>query len=401
MRLFFLRCAVCFVALALAASLPAVAQAFKPPPVTIEAGSRATLLPQDVQKITAHLTYIAEFIRSDKANDLGELRAACKTIVTTFKNYTEAAYATEDARQDAKIISPQLALTDPVKKINVAMALSSIPSAMLQPVLDKMVADPNVAVRYLGWRGYKGILPLVLAQGGKAATGLFKQAGARAAAETSPRVLAALWRMLAMSSQDITSPARAKALAIMRATWRKRCSTVYAGDAEMTEAVRAAVVSAGQHAGLAHAALKGGANKKLAKLRTGATQMILDATYCAAKAYGRALTEETTQTPSGLAAKTLLYECEKSLNDVMGLDGFKALKFIHEALLKKDADLLIIGAPKPSAKYGLGVLTWVQFLNDQGFGVKAPTEAMFKPKAAAAPKTPAPKPATPKAKPTP
>ena len=181
---------------------------------------------------------------------------------------------------------------------------------------------------------------------------------------------------------------------MMSATWRKRCGQVFAGDAEMTEAIRAGVLAAAQHGGQAHQALKAGDDKTLAALRTDATQMIVDAMYCGAKAYGRALAADATQAPAGLAARTLLYECEKSLNDVVGLGGFKSLKFIHEALLKKSADVLILGAPKRSAKYGLGVLTWVQFLNDQGFAIKTPTEAMFKPKGAA------PKPAPAKAKPT-
>ena len=122
--------------------------------------------------------------------------------------------------------------------------------------------------------------------------------------------------------------------------------------------------------------------------KNASVQMIVDAMYCAAKAYGRALVAGTTQTPSGLAARALLYECEKSLNDVLGIvSRVKTIKFVHSAMvdrtLKKDpklvADALLLRAPKGSAKYGLGVLTWVQFLNDQGFAIKTPTEAMFKP----------------------
>ena len=410
MRAFFLRCAVCFVVFALAARSPVSAQTFKPPAVKIDPGSRAALLPQDVQKIVAQLEYIAAFIRSDASNDLAELDKACKTVVTTFKQYSEAAYRTEVARQAGKIIGPLLDLKDPIKKINVAMALSSIPSTMLQPVLDKMVVDPNVAVRYLGWQGYEGVLPSALAQGGNAAAGMFNKAQARAAAENSPRVLGAIWRMLAMPGQDINDPnkARRKAMTIMSATWRKRCGQAFAGDAEMTEAIRAGVVAAGEHGSQAHQVLTAGANKKLAQLRADAVQMIVDAMYCAAKAYGRALVAGTTQTPSGLAARALLYECEKSLNDVLGIvSRVKTIKFVHSAMvdrtLKKDpklvADALLLRAPKGSAKYGLGVLTWVQFLNDQGFAIKTPTEAMFKPKGAAS-KPAAPKPAPAKAKPT-
>lgn len=411
MRVFFLRCAACFVVLSVFASLPAAAQpaipGFNPPKIDIPGPRRDNPLPQDVAQIKARLDFLAKFIVNHKGNDAAGLIASRKAIVSTFMQYTNASYGFVVATEVNRIIAPLLAVADKVKQVNVAMALASIPHVALLPTLAKMVVHPCVGVRHIGWGGYPAIWPLANAMAGRERAAILAVVRARCAAEMSPRVLGALWK-----TAGRLEGADAEVVSSMAATWRKRCVLVFAGDVQMTEAVRQGVVAAMHHGGRAHRALvkdfaapakmPAAAKAKLTAVRRQAAQMIVDATYCAAKVYGKALVADTAGEPTGMAAYNLMYEGEMALNDVLGLGAMYAKKLIHGVM--SNPKLRKASQARGDALV-LAVLDWAGTLNAlkaaQGgpFGLKDPPEKAFNPdlgKATTSPATqPATKPATP------
>jgi len=407
MRVFFLRCTACFVVLSIFASLPAAAQValpgFNPPKVDIPAPRRDNPLPQDVAQINARLEYIAKYIRDHKGNDVKGIIAARKAIVATFIQYSSASYRFVVVTQVNKIITPLLALNNGVKQVNVAMALARIDHLSILPTLEKMVAHRSVGVRHIGWRAYPAIWTLASAVGGPQVPKILATIRARCAAETSPRVLGAIWE-----TAGRMEGAGAQVVPIMAATWRKQCTRVFAGDVQMIEAVRQGVVAAMQHGARAHRALvkdvtastkmSAKAKAQLTAIRRDATQMIVDAMYCAAKVYGRSRVADTADDPTGTAAYNLLYECERALNDLLGFSTMNAKKLIHGVM----SNVKLRKLPKDQGdKLILAVLSWVQTVNevkaDQGgpFGIEEPTEDVFNPNAGKATTAPATKPAVP------
>ena len=359
--------------------MPAGAQdaALKWPEIKIPKPRRENLLPQDVQQIKTRLEAIARAIRSAKSGDRDAVVAVHKALDETFKQHHEDMYRFEVARQAAAIITPTLDVGDPLMQVNVAMALSQMPYATIQPALVKMVAHPkNAGVRYLGWQGYQAARDLIQRKGKTDIDTMFKSLKARAGKETSPRVLGAMWDMMAMQGSGpgaATEKMRIRALGIMAASWRGPCEKVFAGDVEMAEAVRHGVVAAVEHISAT----------KDKDARRDAVQMIVDVTYCAAKAFGKAFSDGELTGPSGRAAKTLLWECEKALNNVLGLRNLSGKRFIREVLtnpsLQNQLNTAIIRWVHPRTKRVYGVLAWVDFLKTKGYAIKTPTEAMFKP----------------------
>ncbi len=147
----------------------------------------------------------------------------------------------------------------------------------------------------------------------------------------------------------------------------------------MTEAVRHGIRAAVWHALMA----------KADKTRRDAAQMIVDAMYCGAKALGSAFKAGELKSPRGMAAETLLWECEKALNDMLGLRhtaGEIRIRYVlTNPTLRKTLDTAIIRWVHPRTGKVYGVLGWVDLLQEKGIVVETPTSEMFKPAAAPPP----------------
>lgn len=393
MRVIFLRFTVGFVVLSFVGIPPAIAQpvAFKPPPIAIPDARQKDLLAQDIGQIKARLEYIALALRNAKADDGETIVVARKAIVATFKQYREPMYRYEVARQAAGIITPLLELKGVLRQVNVAMGLAKMPYWTIQPALAKMVAHANAGVRYLGWKGYRALIQL---QGGKSLQTMLQLLKSGLVKETSPRVVGIMWDVLAMKSggsgSAVSDKDRLAALAIITGSWRKRCSRVFAGDIAMTEAVGHGVRAAVWHAGMA----------KADKTRRDAARIVVDAMYCGAKALGSAFKAGELTSPRGMAAETLLWECEKALNDMLGLRHLAGENRIRGVLtnptLRETLDTAIIRWVHPRTGKVYGVLGWVGVLQKKGIAVETPKTAMFKPAAPPPPPNKGNKPKPPK-----
>lgn len=405
MRLLFLRCFASFAVFSLAAGSPLAGQPvdFKPPPVDVPKARRGNLLPQDVAQIKARLVYVVKVVGKAEPGNADTIIAARKALTATFEKYGDHIYRYEVARQAAEVVAPTLALPGLLKQINMAMALSQMPYGTIQPALAKMVVHPNAAVRFLGWKGYRAVLDNGQLRDGPGLAMMFASLTARSEKDTSPRVLGAIWDVLALdrSGQAAVDRNHVRAMAILKAPWRRRCGKVLSGDAAVSEAVGEGITAAAWHTGVAQAAMQGGSDvpAEAKALRRDGAQMIIDMMYCAAKAYGQAFQDGQLDTPAAEAAERLLWESEKALTTVLQLPVYSQEgKFITGVLttpaLRKILPTAIIYHVNPRTKRKYGVLAWVGFLNEKGFGLETPTVEMFKPKvvppAKPAPDKPAP-----------
>jgi hypothetical protein len=241
-----------------------------------------------------------------------------------------------------------LELPDDIKQVNAALVLSRMPQVIMQPALEKMVVHRNPAVRYLGWRGYRGVRTLLLAQGPSYRQTMFRSLDAAVARENSPLVIRAIFGVLRIPAagaavpEDVRRKAQEQAFAIFRQIWPNCCRRVLAGNAVMAEV---------SQEGLA-ALLNFAPIFRTQKASSEAIlQMVVEMTWCSAMAYDQA----GAAGPIAAANTVLLRECEKALNSL------------------KDTRHKDIEAPLTDPKQSdrgsavrLGVLEWIKLLKDDG-----------------------------------
>ena len=270
------------------------------------------------------------------------------------------AYAQEAASQSV----PRLKKYDSVKQINLAMALSRMPQASIQPALDVMVWHGNTAVRYLGWRGYRDARVGILTLGGKPMEAYFAAQKDRAAAEASPVVITTLIettrvpRALAGRVRAAAlKRAQQQALAALESGWAVWCQRVIDQDAPTAAAVADAVAALqGVYEDLGSAP----------KARKAILQRICEMMFCSSAAYQKSTAEDSD--PLAEANAKLLAACEGSLRALSGLDSQR----VRQALQERDR-------PTRKIKAAIAVIKWREDL-------KLP-EPKFKPGGGAHPTT--------------
>ena len=135
-----------------------------PKPLDIpEVALKGMLLPVHKAQITKHLQYGADGLReAKKQKEIDKWRTG---LIKIF-NYSEhTSYQYTVAQLAVKIVYPLLELQDARKQINVALVLSAMGQVTIQPALEGMIVHPNVAVRYLGWKGYQAAWIPIVRQG--------------------------------------------------------------------------------------------------------------------------------------------------------------------------------------------------------------------------------------------
>ncbi len=372
------------------------------------------------QKIEARIKYWLELIRT--AKDGKTIDQGRRGLIGDYREAQAGGFVSSFSLLMVKpvttFLTGQLKDTDPLKRlkeINTALAISQMSQKAMQPVLEVMVKHSNPAVRYSGWRSYYKIRNLVLKDpdGTKV---MFKSLAA-AGDETSLAVLALMQRMLSFPpvrplsvSPEAWKQAHKAAYAVVDpVAWRtRRCKRVLDGDTEMAHVFSNALW------GLVRldAALGKDDKKKRQRLR----QMIADLTWCAGRAYDKALedaaeadedekanraaagviaggaggaTTAPASMPAAAAGKlaaaedaalrtkahrqdatslaVVLRVCERNLNALAGMDRLRA--HIENALKsKKD----------PGGDVRRAVLKWMIVLKIDG--VVTPRKNMFDPK---------------------
>ena len=372
----------------LAGSLPAdQAPELDIPPVAL----KGPLLPMHEEKIAASLTYYTQVIQKAKDDDQPTIDSGRAGLIQTFRYSESMTYRYAAAKFAAEIVTPLLEDDSRIKQINAALVLSTMPQVTIQPALEKMIVHGNPAVRYYGWRGYRNAWTYIVSQGAKPAGTMFDSLGRRADDEPSPIVMGAIWEMLRLRGDPTTVPGdlgnpREHAFNILRASWRKRCGQVMAGDLAMLDAVRKGLATVIEYAANAQAANRDQTAKE-------AVRMAAELTWCAGKAYQAASKAEKVNVPAIRAAETLLQDCERSLNELLGLGPLNRRDFIRfplkDSSVKDNRGDAIIYHKHPRTSKDYGVLAWVDELKER-FKIEKPRADMFRRKAVTRPtRTPA------------
>lgn len=382
-----------FAMIVVAAAVPAAfatgAVAAVPQPLDIpEVAQKGLLLPIHVARITEHLRFYANLIRD--AKDQAGIDRGRIGLIRTFTYSPYASFRYTVAQLAVKTVAPLLDLPDPIRQVNIAIALSQMPQVTIQPALEKMIVHHNPAVRLLGWQGYRAAWMPIVRQGLTPAKTMFTSLSERAGKEDSPPVVAAIWKMLMFRGTVISLPEGLgdldrMGMEILRKSWPIQCWKMRMGSAEMANAALKGLATAVEYA----------ANAMVAKNSQGtsqAVQLIADMMWCSAKAYGDAYRSGDSGKAVVSANTLLLLECERSLNQLLCLGPMDRKDYLRSPLISsrkefkdgRDDKVMYYVDPKSDRKYG--VLAWADYLKTR-FGIKDPSAGRLEPQPATQPAT--------------
>ncbi|MCE5279770.1 MAG: hypothetical protein ABFD92_20475 [Planctomycetaceae bacterium] len=242
------------------------------------------------QPLEARISYWVGMIA--KASSRTQIYDARRGLTLDFHAGSGSEFANAFAASLESTITPLLdglKADDPLlaaKQINLAMALTMVAQAPIEPALKKMVGSSNVAVRYMGWGGYKRIRPALLSGGDAPALDLVATVSAAAGKEDSPMVVGAMLEAMSFSqggtSAAMNTPVRKAILDVLSRNWKTYCRQVLAADPAWADACSAAMpILADLDAGL-------GSDKAARKK---VRQMMVDMAWCAARIYEKADTK--------------------------------------------------------------------------------------------------------------
>jgi hypothetical protein len=278
----------------------------------------STIGPKERERIEARLNYWKDrFLDADSGEQVREIRQA---VMNDYRWSQSSDWQYTFAQIAAEVLTPvtldSVPKTDPlraVKQINAGMALSRMAQVTIAPALQKMVAAPNPAVRWLGMAGYRRARVFILAQGQSEAARMLNTLSQAAARENSGPVVGELLRALNVPSfattaipEQIVRRTQRAALDIIEANWGRWCRELMAGDVTMATAFDSGV-----------RALRTLAREigNEGEIRRRILQTLLNAMSCAAVAYDRSdATGTSAQVNAGL-----LRSAETALNALAGM----------------------------------------------------------------------------------
>ena len=340
----------------------------RPPEVDFDEIERyRTLSPKHLEQLRARIGYWLEVIRS--AAEAKDITDAREELLKDFQRSDKVLYRDSFAGLASQLAIPLFArLPEGLKnlrEVNLALALSQFPQVTVQPALEDLIVHPNPAVRFLGWRGYRRIRPQVLARppGTQFDQAMYRSMWARAAEESVAPVVSAIFQMIQMPpvrrepvSAENFPRFQENAFQILKDTWERRCREVLRGDGAMADACRKGTKALEN----LEAVFKDDPVKRKAIL-----QMVIDMTWCAARAYDSALRtvnqaarnqQKNEAAQQSLQANSeLLRDCEKTLNALTRRDSR------HIVRPMSDPDQLDRGSA-----VGLGVVEWIKDLQAEG-----------------------------------
>jgi hypothetical protein len=258
-----------------------------------------------------------------------------------------------------------------LKEVNFAIAISQMTQLTAIGAVDALVRHENPGVRFLAWRGYKGIRDQAIRKGGQDAKMLFAALARHAKTEQSPLVATAIIDVLNPGKSALTANAFKKAFErsfdALIEILKPCCNRLAAGDARWARPCLAA---------LPILKIASEFYKPNPKKATQILQQLINIAQAAAKAFAAAGGVGN----GAFQCIPLLQQVEQAIGSLTSDSGTD----IREPLLDKKR--------KPAEKSSAirrGVLEWIDRLEE--LGVKEP---VFTPIKAPAPTTqPATKPA--------
>jgi hypothetical protein len=302
-----------------------------------------------------------------ESDDDAQVFEARRRIEAGFEKCPDSAqYQFAYARTMVDAVQPLLGSEDRLRQVNAALAIARTRHMRVRPALDEMVRHPNPAVRYLGWYGYQRIRTLVLAQGRDYSKPMFASLAERARSETVPYVVRRILRTLYLP--PVRPPvitegdyrwAQQRAMEVFLGSWRAQCRRILLGKPEMPEAIQRGMLALTGF----DKAFGEDPNQRVKLL-----QALVDAMYCASRAYDAADVDVGSEQQQAMAQRvrqanaSLLQEAERHVNEI------SQLRRGHVTSALTDENVLDRGARVRQA-----VLKWVDDLKAAGLDIEEPS----------------------------
>jgi len=239
------------IALVLGSLVMSGAHAAEPEPIKISpANLKDGLVKKDIAQIQLHTNYWVAELTSAKTT--GDVYRAREGLLADYGKYaTSLRYQVEFARSAAAVVTRamgKLTGNDPlssVKEINCAIVISKMPQLTAVNAIDAMVGSTNPGVRFLAWRGYRGVRKQIIRKGGKVSNTLFATLAKHAATEPNPLVTAVIIDVLHIKKSDLTTKPFTKAFDhsfnTLVGMLKSCCNRLAGGDAAWTRPCIAAI----------------------------------------------------------------------------------------------------------------------------------------------------------------
>ena len=191
--------------------------AAEPKPISIvSANLKRGLTRSDIAQIKLHVEYwVAELAGAQTVQAAYKAREG---FLADYNKYaTSIRYQVEFARSAAAAVPPAVEKLNrndqliSLKEINFAIVVSEMAQLTTIPALDALVRHENPGVRFLAWRGYRGVRDQAIRKGKDDAKTLFAALRRHAATEPSPIVAAAIVDVLDIEKSALTAEAFKKA----------------------------------------------------------------------------------------------------------------------------------------------------------------------------------------------
>ena len=331
----------------------------------IPAATQSQIGTLDARAIDKILSGVAKGFQDADSED--KVIKARKRLIDEYRDAESRGAGYAFARAAAEKLRPLLGkglkADDPlrmVKIVNLAIALSNMPQASIQPALGAMIAHKSPAVRFYGWAGYLEARRKVLGQGEEFADTMIAAVEKTGDQEQSVAVLSGMFRTLDMGvavpagvSQKTWKQWRQRTLAALERNWNRWCGIIASGDKEMSVAFLP-LISVLQ----GHAAELENDKEKIGPL----VQMVYDAGWYASWAYKNAGHGTSVANANGL----LLRRWEEALNAMTGAKN----NFVITAVTKGPA-------PFGDAVRLAVIANWLEALKE--FKIAKPEEPTPKP----------------------
>ena len=341
----------------------------EPKPINIvSANLKRGLTPSDIQQVKAHAEYWVDSIGNGET--AGAVYSARESILADYDKYGKSIrYQVEFARSTAAKLPAamkRLSIADrlkSLKEINYAIVISEMAQLTAIDAIDSLVGHANPGVRFLAWRGYRGIRDDAIVAGKEHAEKLFNALKKRAGVEPSPLVAAVIVDVLHIKESAWTTNAFKKAFEgnfkTLIVMLKPCCNRLAAGEASWARPCIAAIPI-----------LQSAAEfyKPDTKMTTVILQHLINIAQAGAKAYAAAKAVG----PEAFRCIPLLLQVEPAIGS---LTDHSEIKEIRGPLLDKKK-----GPDEKTRAIRRGVLEWIDRLED--LGVKTPVFTPIKTSAA-------------------
>mgnify|MGYP006301421139 FL=1 len=259
-----------------------------------------------------------------------EIQRACQKLLGDYllytnRNYREA-FAEETIKQckevlTGKDIAPDDSLRD-LKMLNLSLVLAKMPQPAMEPAYQLMVGSSNEGIRFIGWKGYLAIRPVLLRGTEKNRAPMIAAATQALAKEDNPIILSMVYQVMNLGTVEekidvkIRLQADVNFLKAIQNSWptrRKGVLTLEEGQDELLPALRNGVLAL-RSIGTDFALQEPKDDKSI----TLCLQLILDMAYSTAQTFDRAWQNPQANLNLLDQCTNMLQTCEEAMNAIAG-----------------------------------------------------------------------------------